>query len=188
MHAVSQYYSQTQMSQTAAQVYQHRDVSKVLYTTQTHWNTSCLIMLTLQCRLTISVHLKNSTDWKGIILCRNTHIHCSRNAKQLTCCPNITQSLEVEILQPSFFWQMSGKSKAWTSTVSKCLLADTASFYDGLLFDLLQIVHTVIDQNRSEIRLSFLCRHIQYVNCMHSAMQKVCTDCVSYHITSSSYF
>ncbi|XP_016346897.1 ribonucleoprotein PTB-binding 2-like isoform X2 [Sinocyclocheilus anshuiensis] len=28
MHAVSQYYSQTQMSQTAAQVYQHRDVSK----------------------------------------------------------------------------------------------------------------------------------------------------------------
>ncbi|XP_077054820.1 ribonucleoprotein PTB-binding 2 [Siphateles boraxobius] len=28
MHAVSQYYSQTQMSQSAAQVYQHRDVSK----------------------------------------------------------------------------------------------------------------------------------------------------------------
>ncbi|XP_056316013.1 ribonucleoprotein PTB-binding 2 [Danio aesculapii] len=28
MHAVSQYYSQTQMNQTAAQVYQHRDVSK----------------------------------------------------------------------------------------------------------------------------------------------------------------
>jgi len=36
MHAVNQYYSQTQMSQSAAQVYQHRDVSKVLYTTQTH--------------------------------------------------------------------------------------------------------------------------------------------------------
>ncbi len=38
MHAVSQYYSQTQMSQTAAQVYQHRDVSKVLYT-HTHTDT-----------------------------------------------------------------------------------------------------------------------------------------------------
>ncbi len=171
MHAVSQYYSQTQMSQTAAQVYQHRDVSKVLYThTHTHWYTSCLIMLTLQCTLTISVHLK-TPHWKRIMLCRNT--------KQLTLPKHHPLSGGSEY---SSHHTSDRCQESQIPGLLLCLEADTTSLWWSLC-DLL-IVRTVTDQNRSEIRLWFLCRHIQYAKCAFSNT-KIYTDCmISLHITA----
>ncbi|XP_067230795.1 ribonucleoprotein PTB-binding 2 isoform X3 [Chanodichthys erythropterus] len=86
MHAVSQYYSQTQMSQTAAQVYQHRDVSKEVELVKTPLSAPLHTSLNGSAQTLLPTY-SALPIMPGFITPTHTHTHTASPAAQTPAVP-----------------------------------------------------------------------------------------------------